>query len=502
MRVQTTSKLPILAHLITILGAIVGGLTVTLTHTPSQQTKLFVLVIGLALLAYAMRHHAIGLVGLLALAPFNLHVGFFGHQTSTIDLLLLAISALSIPRIRLNQVSRSIKVGTLLLVLGSITATFFAIDPAGAFWGALRWAAASCILLAACSFDNETMQRAKRIFPRVMAISGCIVAVFAILQKNGIYTFVGPPYSNGRIDSTFGYYTQFAAFMALIAVMAIVHATAALRDRSIPELTLQAGAGLFALVGLGISLSRGGLLAAIVGILSLLVLKARTLRQAASAFITTAAIVALGFTLVPNSDREILLDRVQNKSGGDVARSRVQQLGGRLLVENPMGIGYGNFEGKASELGSDLRLFHAHRTPVQIGLDAGWTGLFGFLLLTTVPVVAAIRRSRKRQLSALEAGGIATLIGFLAQGWFDYLFYETAWIVLFIGMIWAASTGILTDMREQSPRKTERPLKQRATRSSDNSCHERDAGSLLKDRTLCAVSPSRLPPPPLSDNSI
>ena len=109
-------------------------------------------------------------------------------------------------------------------------------------------------------------------------------------------------------------------------------------------------------------------------------------------------------------------------------------------------MGYGNF---SHFLNSSVRnakigqaFFHAHETPVEIGLDAGWLGLIGFLTLFSAPIVLTMRgRARGAQRTRATACA-AALAGLMAQGLYDYLFYDNAFLVIFLTLVWGTSHAL------------------------------------------------------------
>ena len=74
---------------------------------------------------------------------------------------------------------------------------------------------------------------------------------------------------------------------------------------------------------------------------------------------------------------------------------------------------------------------------MQIGLDAGWLGLAGFVLLVVGSLVTAIRAGPWFGLRNIAFA--AALAGFIAQGMFDYLFFDISLLAYFVAMVWGAT---------------------------------------------------------------
>jgi hypothetical protein len=334
-------------------------------------------------------------------------------------------------------------VGFALLVGGGLAAAIFAERPGLAVWGAIRWGLVAVLVFGGFSLlDNpDTRSRAAD----VVSTSAIVVAGFGALQLAGFYAFVQEPFLADRIDSTFGFYTQFAAFMAIAAVIATNEAVVALDRANHQRALLHISAASAGCLGVGVSLSRGGFLALVVGFLWLITVNTTHLRRLLRIAAVLLAVASLGFLITPSASRSTLLQRVQDPSlsrGSDNERRALQASGTRALRSLPVGIGYGNFPRYLRRTGLpsgiDTTFFHAHRLPVQVGLDAGWVGLAGFLILSLLPLGRSIENLLRGTPDVHGAGFTAALVGFLAQGWYDYLFYETSFVVLFGLLVWGA----------------------------------------------------------------
>jgi hypothetical protein len=396
------------------------------------------IILGAALVTAAVTvvSPAHGVLALVALAPFNHAIRVVGWQVDSNDILLLLVGLSVLPRLRLRDTPYWARLGTLLLVSGSVLAAVSAVDPQTALWGAARWAAAGSVLLYSISAARRSDAWIRRVTLMISA-SAIVVAAFAIAQRAGVTWFVGSPYLTDRIDSTFGYFTQFGGFMSMAAVVSgwrLLFARTG--TRAIEQLVI-AAAFASSLIAVGISLSRGALLFLVAAGGAAMIIGSRRPAVLLRAAVGTAAVVALATQILPPVLVSRFAERVFTHQGGDVLRAQMQTVGATLLGAHPAGLGYGNFGLFLSQhAAADVTkaLFHAHRTPVQMGLDAGWVGLAGFTLLI-LGALATAGRAWGRRTGLAWGGFTVALVGFCAQGWFDYLFYETSWVVFFVVLV-------------------------------------------------------------------
>lgn len=417
-----------------------GGCTVALmvrANDSGQQVKLIVaLAIPCLAVAALLRPHLM-LHSVVSLGLFNFAVSAAGvGPLNTSDFLVLAAAVSLLPFIRPHRVSPWLRWGTALLVLGSLGAAIWS-QTGSAWWDACRWVAFAIIAL--------MLVQQRHVLLRVPVLwSGAllIMVLGALAQRSGtMVTVVGEAYLSDRLDSFFGYYTQFAGFTAVATVVALA---AMWGSRSPLLVVLHAAAAAVGLFGVVIAQSRGAVAALGVGVAVLVVLHVGGARDLIKCALGTVALVAALNAWIPPENTAALVDRFGSvaSAGSDAERIKLQNEGLELLRDNPIGIGAGNFQ-DASPVAT---LYHSHSTLIQIGLDAGWIGLLGFLLVFVAPIaVACAHRLRRGPLGHAAAGFVAGLAGAMAQGWNDYLFYESAWGIVMAALAAGGWASLATE---------------------------------------------------------
>ncbi len=124
----------------------------------------------------------------------------------------------------------------------------------------------------------------------------------------------------------------------------------------------------------------------------------------------------------------------------------LQKTGRDALAGHPFGLGFGNFPRYMAEHTHSVfivqQFAHCHETFVQIGLDLGWLGLAGYLLLSLAPFLRYLRLPSRSPNATSAAAVLAALAGYLAQGLFDYNLFELSFVVMFGFLMWAALTAL------------------------------------------------------------
>jgi hypothetical protein len=437
----------LVALLAVVLSMIVGLAMVKLGTVQRELKAILIVVAGLAMVMAALRPQ-LGLAMLLALMPFEYH--FSG--TGTDEVLIVAIALVLMWRIVWRALPQWVALGGVALVLGSFAAAVGAVDPGSALWGAVRWLGAILIMFAAFNVLRRRRDASRRMVD-IFTVSAVVVVAFAFAQKVGVYVLVGAPYLSGQPDSFFGYYTVYAGYVGIAATLATGELLIALTEHRVRRAALYGVALLAILVGVAISTSRGGLLALGGGWLLLLAFNVRR----GPGFVRGALILAIfalaAYFATPHSTvvkfEQRLTIAAGSTRGEDQTRFALQKAGEQALEGHPFGLGYGNFpfylRAHVRSAQIQMAFDHAHETPVQVGLDSGWIGLLGFLTLWGFPIGLVIAR-RGRGSSAVRASACAAALGgFMAQGLFDYLFYEIAFLMFFVTLVWGAAHALSVD---------------------------------------------------------
>jgi O-antigen ligase len=434
------------------LSALVGIAMVRLGTTQRELKALLIMAAAVAMMVAALRPD-VGLAMLLVLTPFEFH--FSG--TGTDEVLLVAIALVLVWRIRGRVIPAWVSVGGLALVLGSFLAAIGARDQTTALWGGVRWLAGIVVLFVAIDVFRGRRDASRRLVD-IFTGSAVVVVVFAFTQKAGVDLLVGAPYIASHPNSFFSYYTNYAGYVAMAAVLATGEALIAIRERRAMRAATYGAALVFILSGILISTSRGGLLALGGGWLLLLALNARRGSVVVQAAVILAIFAGAGYLATPRSAVTTLEQRFAaplGSQGEDRARFAVQKAGERALGESPFGLGYGNahyyLQTHVHSIYVSQAFTHAQETFVQIGLDAGWLGLAGFVLLMVWPIGLVLRHGGGGS-SAIRASAFAAALGgFMAQGLYDYLFYDISFVVFVLAMVWGTVHSLAVDKELAGP---------------------------------------------------
>lgn len=394
--------------------------------------KLLVVLAGLVVAVAALRRPHWALFALPVLAAFDRPVSAVGWSVQLTTLTLAAFAPALASQWRSATLRPAVAWGAAALTAGAVGSCFFALEFPSAIAGAVTWALVVNMILGGLGIITQRPTLLAYLAVEI-AFLGAVVSTLGWLQERGIYTVVGPSYVPDRIDSSFGWYTVYGSFVAMATVVAIGTALA-LASLGRPLLAM-VSATCAAISGYGtfISMSRGAVLCLAVGVVVLLLAQVRRPLALLGAAFAVAAIGVVPYLLTPPAVVAQLVARFRDTQGGDSLRSILQAAGRTLLMRNPQGIGVGGFQTAAEAgtvaSGTDV-LYHCHQMYVQLGLDLGWLGLVGFLLLVYAGVSSARHALSDRSVSVRTAF-TAALIGSVLQGFNDYLFYETGWMILF-----------------------------------------------------------------------
>jgi len=442
---QARSNLAMAAAAI-VLAALTGVATAKLGSFQHQLKALIIVGAGVAMVVAAFRPD-IGLLILIALCPFEF--AFYGTNSNQALLVLLAIVLAW--RIRANAVPWWAGTGAGAIVIGSFIATLGAHNKSIALEGAIDWLCATVILLVAFTEFQQRPAASRRMVEVIVGMS-VIVVLFGFLQKAGVHAIVGAPFNVGRPNSFFSYYTVYAGYLALAATLATAEILIAFERRRTARVLSFGAVLILLLAGLTASTSRGGLVALGVGWVVLLAFNVNRASVIARAVVVLAVVAAAGYLATPHSTLVTIEHRFAQSNGSlgeDKTRFAVQHAGKVALEHRPLGLGYGNFPYYLSSYVRNANVhqpfFHAQETFYEMGLDAGWLGLAGFLLLVFSPIVMVVKHGRGGT-SAIRASAMAACIaGFLAQGLYDFVLWDLPFVILLMAMVWGTAHSLGED---------------------------------------------------------
>ncbi len=424
--------------------AVIAGLAIAKLGNPDNQLKAILVLIAMGAIAVAVLNPTFALGMLLALVAFEFHFTVGGTQTGTDEVLVVGLSVVLVWQIRAARVPTWAGLGGGMIILGSLISAIGAVDPTQALWGAIRWTGALIALWAAFSLLRDRPDAGRKLID-IWCGAAVVVTLGGLMQKAGVDALVGPPFFADKVDSFFDFYTNYGGYVAMSALLATGELVHCWSTRQLGRATAYAGILLFILLGVAISLSRGALLSLGAGWLVLVVLSLRR-GPLLARMLTVLAVFGLAAILAtPSSTRNQFVQRFeqpQSAATEDLQRSALQKAGLVVVRKYPQGLGYNNFRDYAlvhiHNRFIQQGFFHTHRLPEQMAVDAGWLGGIGFLILALSPFALAARAFARRTGSTRGAAFAGAMAGFLAQGMFDYLFDEIAFLVLFIALIYGA----------------------------------------------------------------
>jgi len=239
-----------------------------------------------------------------------------------------------------------------------------------------------------------------------------------------------------RVGSLFGDPNYFAA----VLVTGFALALALNRARSLTvfgQSTAAVAAGL-CLLGILLSVSRGGLIALAVTLLAAVFLAGRWRGRLAGATVLVAlAALVYFFALAPAADRA----RLTSSQGGGSGRTTIWKVGWREVQHHPiLGVGAGNFSDAGARYVIEPGLINhnatgytayfidtptvAHNTYLEILAEEGIVGLMIFLAIIVVSLDCARRAALRfraagdEEMELLSYGLLCGVIGFLAASFF------------------------------------------------------------------------------------
>lgn len=281
---------------------------------------------------------------------------------------------------------------------------------------------------------------------RVLAV---IVVGAALAAAAGL---VSPPADAGfepsRATGTVGDANELAA--ALVAGGALAAAFAVNRGFSSAARMLAAGAAGLCLLGIFLSLSRGGLIALAVALVVAVAFSGRWRGRATALAIVAGGAAILYFASVASLEQR---ERVLELGGGGSGRVDLWTVAGRMVEAHPVrGVGAGNFPTASihyllqpgtiqrDDFIINADPFVTHNTYLQVLAEGGVVGLALFLAIVAMALGAAIlaamsfARQDDRRMEVLARGLVVATAGYLVAIFFiSEMYSKLLWILLAMG---------------------------------------------------------------------
>lgn len=299
---------------------------------------------------------------------------------------------------------------------------------------------------------------------QLMVVTGAFVAGAATATAYGLVNFDPEAYA-GRLT---GYGLDPNELASILVAGIALSGALAINLKHSPGLRLATlGAGGFCLLGIFLTVSRGGVLALSVALIAALFFSGRWRIHVVVAGVVLAATTFVYFTAVaPPEARERISSSTQGERRVPDGRLTIWAVGWRMAQANPVvGVGAGNFRDVSKYyllqpgvlMRSDQILLEepqvAHNTYLEVLAELGIVGLSLFLTIIGFSLVSSLRAARNFRIrgdpgsEALARGFAIALIGTLAADFFiSQELTKQLWLLLGIGPV------LLSMSREAAPR--------------------------------------------------
>lgn len=283
-------------------------------------------------------------------------------------------------------------------------------------------------------------------------ITGAFLAGAVAATAYGLFT-VNTEYYAGRLGGSSGLDPNELA-SALVAGVALSGALAVALKRSPGWRLASLAGGAFCLLGIFLTVSRGGVLALTVALIAAIFFSGRWRMQVVLATVLVAATTFVYFTTVASTeDRERISSSTQGEARVPDGRTTIWAIGWRMFEANPVnGVGAGNFRDSAKDYllqpgvltRSDQILRDtpqvAHNSYLEVLSELGIVGLGLFLTIIGFSLVSALRAATNFRIrgdpssEALARGVAIALVGALAADFFiSQELNKQLWLLLGFG---------------------------------------------------------------------
>jgi O-antigen ligase len=404
-------------------AAVVGGALLAVSAYKFNPLVLPAAVIAVAFVVVTLVRPAWALAGALAVVPAEstgITVGGLSPSEGALALIGAAwvARALIRPETVVKPSVRDVPIVLLLAVVGIGLAN--AEDPYPIARVLLLWTLFYFVYLQVQTFTADEMKLAIIAFALGAAVLGASGAL-DYLRSGNQTLFAGGELTGARAASAFADPNYYAALLVLglLPALGLVLADA----RRYWYVALACGV---TFTGIALSLSRGGLIAAIGG--GLLLLAWRRARWVAMGLAGVFVVLTLAGAnpLVENKQFNVVEKRLSTLTGPGIEESnrrpQIWRVAREVAAEHPFfGVGVNQFQFEARRRGlteNGAPLENAHSIVFSLMAETGITGLAAFVFFLgqlAVRAVSALRTSDRLRY-ALALGLAAALLGFVLQG--------------------------------------------------------------------------------------
>jgi O-antigen ligase len=301
-----------------------------------------------------------------------------------------------------------------------------------------RWGVALALYVIAVDLQRRTADVRPLMIGTAVGVLGCVaVAIWQVTTSAGPATF-----KSGGVTRAYGFFGEpnpLAAYLEMTVLLLLpLGIVLAMR----PARSCWHRYGLLAVAGIGsgallLTQSRGGLLGFAAGVMVVTLLLNRLTRTMALMGIILAlpvlAVVPAGRAGLERFTSSVTAvtatEQVTAANWSDHERVAHWKAGLNMLEAYPLtGVGAGNFDDRYRDMTTVWRFRiprgHAHHSALQMGAQAGYTGLIAYLvLLFTVGarILRGVMYARRPNARALAIGALGVLVAVIVHGQFDYL---------------------------------------------------------------------------------
>ena len=286
----------------------------------------------------------------------------------------------------------------------------------------------------------------------IVAVLSALVAGCAVIAADGILEYA----SMRSVDPTWRIFAGWINPNALAGIlgMGFVLSLSLIGrcERVLKALPIAAGL----LIGLALLLtqSKGGYLAAFLGVAVFFVLHGiwdRDRKALVSAAIPVILVLALGFAVRSAAAKpgQTVATRLESAGGSAEQSVGYRQLlwkgAAKVSSQQPFGLGLGTFGVESGRSGLHEPAYLAHQSYLQLAQEAGWLGIGAFLWIAVAWVVGVSKGASKltSERATLLAGVVGAVVSsgihnFIDSGWYHFGIGATLFLLLGLGLQLAA----------------------------------------------------------------